>query len=1141
MRRALTVLIFFLLIVSGLKSHAQQDTLFWFAAPEIAASEGDNPVYLRVLSYSSPATVTITLPANGGFAPIVVNLLANSVDSVNLTPFLALIESPAGNVASPNGLKISATSNITAYYEVQASSNRALFSLKGTKALGTNFYTPFPTFWDNGVTTPASFSSFEVVATENNTTVLITPRTAITGHAMNATFSVVLNEGETYSARDADLVGINSLAGSIVSSNKPVAVTVFTGALDQGGCLSSAGDQITRADVLGENYIVRKGTGFNDRFYILATQNGTNLSITSTSGTTTTLINWSETSEYILTDTVAYIAASKPVYVLHINGYGCSLSAAQVPNTFCAGTYSASFSRSTTDSLGLVLFTRTGFEGDFAINGNTALIQASDFTTVPGTNGEFKVALIHYSTAQVPVNSYNEVTNSGDIFGMGVVSGNTSNGSAYAYFNEFISYPFVDAGLSDTVCANVPFALNGVVGGGSVTGVWSGTGYGSFLNGTTALSNSYVVSPLDTIVTPVNLILTSTGPCPLIKDTLVLHVTPAPIVNANTNQIVCANNANVQLNGMVTGGANTGQWSTLGSGTFSPADSLLNAIYVPSPADTVAGSVQLILTSTHFGNCLAVSDTMMVTIGNSPTVIAGADTLMACANNPNVSLSGSVTGPTTTGKWVSAGNGLFSPNNLSLNTTYQPSANDVSIGSVWIYLESTNNGSCTKVSDSVLVMFTPEPTVEAGFNIIACTNVPSIVLAGNVSGPTTTGIWSVGNGSYNPSDSDLNASYTPTAAEVNAGSMFLTLTSTNNGNCAAVSDNVQINFVAPPFANFSTTDVCLNLATTLNDFSLPGFGSVTNWDWNFGDNTTSTDQNNLHTYGNAGNYAVELIVTNSAGCTDTASNNLTVFELPTADFSYSGTCTNNQIIVHFEDSSTSLNDPINYWFYDFGGQGTAATEDASQLFIPSGNFVITHVVSTVNNCSDTIIRTVNVPERPEAGFFYNTGNGLNIGATFSFFDTSANASTWDWIFGDGTGAIDQDPEHTYFDNGTYTVTQYVTNSLGCTDSAFTVINISTVTNEITTLIPNAISPNGDGRNDVWKLDFIERYFPNASIVVFNRWGQELFRSIGYNDPWNGTYNGAPVPDGTYYYVIELNDEAEPNPYKGALFILKNAD
>lgn len=1136
-RKWMLSLLCVLAMVSGV--HGQIDTLFWFAAPEVSNSSGESPIVLRFMSYNAPATITVSQPANGGFTPISITIAANSTNSIDLTPFLASIESPAGNVVSNNGLRIHSTAMIGAFYELGSGTNKEMFTLKGSKALGMNFYTPFQKQWSNATTTPGSFSSIDIVASENNTTVLITPRTAIIGHAQNTTFSVILNAGQTYSARDLNISGASTLAGSIVSSNKPVSVTVFSGALVEGSCSNSMGDQITNADYTGNDFVIHKGTSTFDRVYVLATQNGTGITATNTSTSNTTLINWGETYEIVLTDQQLFIETTKPVYVWHASGYGCELSGAQVPHLSCAGTYSTAFTRTSSDSLGLLVYTRAGFEDEFEINGNPALITAAQFVNVPGSSGAYKMARIHLSTAQVPVGSYNEVTNSGDVFGLGMMQGNNGTGSAYGYLSEFDSYPFVTVGNDTSICANRTLPLTGIVGGGDITGTWSTSGFGGFANAANLLTNEYLPSQLDTLISPIQLILTSTGSCPVRKDTIMLTVTPAPIISASADQTLCENNATVQLAGSVSGGASTGVWSSLGSGTFLPDPTTLNAQYVPSTTDLSAGTVNLVLTSTGMGNCEAETDTVVITFTGPPIVDAGVDTISVCQNAPNVTLSGSVTGSTTTGKWTTAGGGLFLPNNLALNATYQPSPSDVSSGSIMLYLESTGNGNCLTEYDSLLVLFTPPPIVDAGVNFLVCSNDASVDLSGVISGATTTGVWSGGLGAYSGGPTNLTATYTPTATEISGANLFLTLTSTNNNGCNAVNDVVQIVFVAPPFANFNFTEDCLYDESVFTDFSLPGYGTLTNWEWNFGDSQTSTSQNTSHTFPSAGSYNVELIVTSSAGCVDTIVQSVDAFEIPVASYTTSSDCPNNQIIVDFTDNSTTTTDALNFWYYDFGGAGSSATENASQLFTNEGDYTITHIVGTVNGCFDTIVEILNIPPYPEASFTYNTNNGLNIGAVFNFFNTSLNSTSYFWDFGNSATSAVEDPTNTYFLNGTYEITLIVTGALGCMDSTSQTVTINTVTTEINTLIPNAISPNGDGKNDIWKLSFINLLYPNARVEVYNQWGQQLYSSIGYNYPWDGTYNGEALPDGTYYYVIDLNDLGEEaDIYKGTVLILK---
>jgi gliding motility-associated-like protein len=86
-------------------------------------------------------------------------------------------------------------------------------------------------------------------------------------------------------------------------------------------------------------------------------------------------------------------------------------------------------------------------------------------------------------------------------------------------------------------------------------------------------------------------------------------------------------------------------------------------------------------------------------------------------------------------------------------------------------------------------------------------------------------------------------------------------------------------------------------------------------------------------------------------------------------------------------------------------------------------------------------------------------------------------------------------------------------------------------------IPNGFSPNGDGKNDVWEIDFIYQ-FPDCEVEVYNRWGEQLFYSKGYSVPFNGQYKGKDLPVGTYYYIINLNHPAYPDAYTSPLTIFR---
>jgi gliding motility-associated-like protein len=104
--------------------------------------------------------------------------------------------------------------------------------------------------------------------------------------------------------------------------------------------------------------------------------------------------------------------------------------------------------------------------------------------------------------------------------------------------------------------------------------------------------------------------------------------------------------------------------------------------------------------------------------------------------------------------------------------------------------------------------------------------------------------------------------------------------------------------------------------------------------------------------------------------------------------------------------------------------------------------------------------------------------------------------------------------------GKYVITPTFATSI---DYTFTYIaGVLTVSPILPITIPNAFTPNGDNINDTWNIKSIEAY-PHCTVDIFNRYGVKLFSSIGYPIPWDGRYNGKPVPAGTYYYIINLKN------------------
>ena len=202
------------------------------------------------------------------------------------------------------------TNLITVYYDEDEYWNMDIFSLKGANALGLEFYTPFNSVWRNGVYNPLPYSSIDIVATEDNTQITITPTADIVGHAAGVTFSITLNKGETYSCLATTQAAAGHLGGSHIVSTKPIAVTLKDDSLwaQPQGCKDLVGDQtipIINANgdrLVGHEYIVMRGkinlinpnaippdpdgvpTG--ERIFIMATEANTEVFIDGVSFTT---------------------------------------------------------------------------------------------------------------------------------------------------------------------------------------------------------------------------------------------------------------------------------------------------------------------------------------------------------------------------------------------------------------------------------------------------------------------------------------------------------------------------------------------------------------------------------------------------------------------------------------------------------------------------------------------------------------------------------------------------------------------------------------------------------------------------------------------------------------------------------------
>jgi gliding motility-associated-like protein len=682
----------------------------------------------------------------------------------------------------------------------------------------------------------------------------------------------------------------------------------------------------------------------------------------------------------------------------------------------------------------------------------------------------------------------------------------------------FTPAPAVNAGAPIFICTGTTTAnLNGSVTGGTSTGQWSTLGSGTFTPNNTTLNATYNLSPADITAGTVSLVLTSTnnGSCSAATDTVVITITTVSTAFAGNDTSICANGT-LQLNGIVTGGLGTGQWSTTGSGVFTPSVDSLDAVYIPSNADTAAGTVKLILTTTQ--TCAPMSDTMVLTFNPAPAVSAGPP-IFICQGITSANLNGSVSGGASTGQWSTLGSGSFSPNNTTLNATYNLSPADITAGTVSLVLTSTNNGSCSAVTDTVVITITTVSTAFAGNDTNICANT-TLQLHGVITGGAGTGQWStLGSGTFTPNADSLDAIYTPSSSDTTTGSVRLVLTTTQS--CSPMSDTMLVTFIPAPVAMAGPDQtVCSGTTVSLNGLVTGASGGI----WNtLGDGTFSPNSSTLNAVYTLGatdisNGTVSLVLTttgsNCTAGTDTIKVNINI--LPVANFTSTKACAGT--IVSFRDTSSISTGSITSVSWNFGN-AISSLQDPTDTFNTGGSHNIILVATSNTGCSDTLKKSIYVNELPIAKYKYTTYCTDSVHFADSSFVTGGSVSAWMWSFGDSTHNTSQNTTHTYATTGSYYATLIVVSDSGCVSSITDTLNIQPCppAGPGTPGIPTAFTPNGDGVNDVLLVK--GGPFTSFDFRVFDKWGIQLFESVSQDVGWNGYYNSVAQPDGTYTWTF----------------------
>ncbi|MGI6291221.1 MAG: gliding motility-associated C-terminal domain-containing protein [Bacteroidales bacterium] len=453
---------------------SQSDTVFWFVAPDIVQKQNNDvfevPIIFNIASFcNQQVNVKISQPASPSFPVIYKTIAANSSIEIDVSAYINEIENKPANSILNKGILIETSDFVSIYYSINLGNNNPeSFSLKGQNALGTEFFIPGQNQIKNREKYNHEippYNKFDIVATMDSTSITIIPKNDIIGHKAQIPFTIMLNKGQSYSAVATSQLGLYHLAGSQVTADKPIAITVTDDLLEIDPCADLIGDQIVPIDKIGVEYIVIKGqlSDNNDQVYITATENNTLVTLY---GSTSNSFNLSKGETkgfyYQSTSNTMYITADKPIYCFQLTGMGCELGGAIVPPIVCTGSNKVAYRRgiaAKTNQLILNVFTTTSNISLFKINGNASLLTSDNFYNVEGTNGKWKYATKDFSSI-IAQDALLTVTNDG-LFHMATFDGYVIHGCSYNYFSDFKkSSELIISPMKNTYCIGKNFQIS---------------------------------------------------------------------------------------------------------------------------------------------------------------------------------------------------------------------------------------------------------------------------------------------------------------------------------------------------------------------------------------------------------------------------------------------------------------------------------------------------------------------------------------------------------------------------------------------------------------------------------------------------------------------------------------------------------
>lgn len=365
--------------------------------------------------------------------------------------------------------------------------------------------------------------------------------------------------------------------------------------------------------------------------------------------------------------------------------------------------------------------------------------------------------------------------------------------------------------------------------------------------------------------------------------------------------------------------------------------------------------------------------------------------------------------------------------------------------------------------------------------------------------------------------------------------------------CSSPPMLIKVN-VNPPLKVTASDDVnvCAGDSTTLYATASGGNGGPYSYVWSPSINGGATGSS--VTIKPVSTITYTVMIKDECG-TPAAFDSVNVFvnELPVVNFTGGPLSGCSPIRTVFRDSSFISGGVITNWTWNFGDGEQSYLENPVHIFSNDSRSIVTYsvmlIVKADNGCSSFLKKEEMIQVFPLPLASFESPASISIlNPVARFINSSIGATSWDWNFGDSLCTLIDNkstlysPKHVYSEIGRYWINLKIKNNNGCMDSTIRYLDVDP---QFIIYIPNAFTPNDDGKNDVFfaKGEYINEF----EMRIFDRWGNMIYYADSIDKPWNGKVNnsGDIAQQDVYVYQINLKDNKNrKHQYIGSVTLIK---